>query len=439
MKKLIYVLVFALCLSGCGKEAGTQSNSKGQQLTAGDKSSLIKASVSIDEGRYVKGYTTNRQMFAYIDYASAAEVPLCNQPSCPHNAEGCAALLAEGDYSNALYNMGNDILAASTYGGKADSPPKIIIMSKDGSNRKELYIGKSGERIDEILASDAENLYFVLANDIDTSQSGVYSIPLTGGEPVKKISLEATYGSQVLGTSGRDMYFYCYDWSAANGLERPMVPEGATQEEIDKIFDEYDSAIIGKHWVEATSVDTGESKKLLEWTSQQGSTGKALFMKNQTLYWVDEENLSKINPDGTQEQTKVNWQLDASKKEAPTSIEVVSDTFALVRVLRRERDDVKDFRYKVDLVTGEVSAIDLNFMPNGREKPIAICGVSTHGLLVQYDCRMESVVNIMPDGTAFDDNKVTNSYAMITYDDFFASKPNYKEIKTQFTADLYGY
>ena len=92
---------------------------------------------------------------------------------------------------------------------------------------------------------------------------------------------------QILGVDGRKLVCYEYEYNAPENVQKPEISEGATQEEIDQLYMEYQSRIIGTHRVYLHDIDTGAEQDLDNWTSTMGNEGRLVTWQDGNLYWCE--------------------------------------------------------------------------------------------------------------------------------------------------------
>lgn len=241
--------------------------------------------------------------------------------------------------------------------------------------------------------------------------------------------------SEYMGAVGRNLVFFQWDWGENPQFYPPKPPENATAEEILKLEEEFKNNTKCENTLFKVNVDTGEKFVLLQWSSSLSDSGRDVFMNGGIVYWCDKNYLVKINADNNQQQ-KVELSQQIKETAAYFYIEAIIQDFAIVSI--SDNND-KTTRYSINPGTGQAVEISLNYVANAKEMPVSICGISKDSLLVQYENNVSNTIDIMPDGTPFDSYSIKNCFAFISYEDFFASKPNYKKINTVYASDLLGY
>lgn len=436
MKKLICLLGIAFCFCSCAKKSEFSGST--QQINQTENTStLIKCSQSTALGRYCTGLSENKTMLCYIDYDTKAATALCPAPSCAHNSNSCTALLEENKHTNFLYTLGEDKLAAVVSGSIKGDQSKLMILNTDGSNRKDIYTSNSGEIVVEPIATDGENIYFRIEQSSEENQKHlVMTIPIKGGEPQQVCEISSREAA-VLGVAGASIYFYEYEWGTSDGSPRPVFDENATEEEIQKLVDEYDSKVICKHNIYSVNVNTKEKTSYADWQSKAGGTGnKKSLMQDENIYLCDKENILQITQEKALKEIKINWQRSLAEDDVIKQIDAVINNKAIVTIENNAKMEL--IRFAVDLTSGEALPLSLSFILNGHITPLVICGANENSLLVQYDSRMQDTVSVGPDGTPYNKTIYTAIYAMITAEDFLNNSANYHKIDSNLALNLYA-
>ena len=146
----VCILMAALC--ACSQApASTESTgndvafSVSPSLEQGASNDLRMLSSESEAGRYRTEETDQGQLFAYIDYAQAVEVPLCASPSCAHNGESCTAWTApEAFVTCPVFLNESSVAFIHTAEGSA---PTIQSMPLGGGERRVLFSSQEGDFI----------------------------------------------------------------------------------------------------------------------------------------------------------------------------------------------------------------------------------------------------------------------------------------------------
>lgn len=286
------------------------------------------------------------------------------------------------------------------------------MADKGGGNRRTLFQASSGQDFWELICVDDQYLYFSLSTTQEEGQTiDLYRVPLSD--------------SQILGLSGRNLVCYSYQYEEPENRQEPFV---------------------GTHRVFLHSIDDGTEQELESWTSTMGNEGRVQYWQDDRLYWLDcnwnqlpqaihwtDENrqtgeVALTWPDQALQEIQNNEEGDFRVER----LELVLENRALLTVRGLET-----WRYAVDLETGSVTEIPLRYQSNGKEIPVAILGQSSDSLLVEIEIQMKDVTYIQDDGTPTMNGAAIGRYALIPFADFFAGKPNYREVTTQYIQTIW--
>lgn len=459
MKKfsaLLFTVILAASLTGCQNSTAkpnetstifSASSDASNQESDGNALRFLK--IGNTTGRYGTAFQMDHTILCYIDYPSASDTALCAQPACNHDDESCTAYIANGYTVSNIYVVDDQTIAfIVTPLSNEDGGAIIYLADSSGSNRRKIYQANSGEDFGELCCADDQNLYFttyVTQQDGSGDRIEMYRIPLDGGDAEKVFTPSM---AQVLGVDGREIVCYEYSFEEPESTQELEIPEGATQEEIDQLYVEYQSSLVGTHRVYLHNVDTGAERDLGTWTSAMGSEGRLQVWQDGALYWCDSQwnqlpdQLHWTSGNGQNNEIAVSWPSDVLKdvqndpdgNSGVERLEMIVENRALLTV----KGPWEEFRrYAVDLSDGSVVEIPLRYQSNGKEKPVAILGQSADSLLVEIETQMKDVTYIQSDGTPTTNGSVVNRYALISFADFFAGNPNYREIQTQYIQSIW--
>ena len=437
--------------NGQGTDGGNAFSSEAPGLTAGTAGSggdLIPLSRGTDKGCYTMGEKDGNLLLCYVDYDLAMETPLCAQPSCSHDSDACTAFVEPeksawnprtGDGSAIFFQM----IDRETGSGE------IWTADPDGSNRRILEPVSSGAGVPSLAAEDGVFLYYFYTFEPEEngqapgSEVRLARVPITGGESEELFAWE-DYGTganyQFLGVSGREIAINRYDWGDPMDMFIE-VPDDTPPEEREAIIDaqlEQQKQITGHHSVLLVNVDTGVQRELAVWTSNLGSAGRSLLWENGRLYWCDDKTCGPIH-----------WQdVDGQSGELSAMPEKINDedpVYTLCRVVQGKLlADCYGFkadtcsRWAIDLSgdpadgnpAGSAEALTLRYVHNVSERPVRIEAQGEAGLLVQYEETAEYSTGFYEDdGTPRTNLSVTSRYGMISYEDYFANRPNYRPVE----------
>ena len=78
---------------------------------------------------------------------------------------------------------------------------------------------------------------------------------------------------------------------------------------------------------------------------------------------------------------------------------------------------------------GSAQALTLRYVHASSERPVLIEGQGEAGFLVQYEENADFSTGFYEDGTTQENFSITMRYGMISYEDFFANRPNYRPVE----------
>lgn len=290
--------------------------------------------------------------------------------------------------------------------------PVLYLGDKGGGNRRTLFQASSGQDFWELICVDDKYLYFSLSTTQEEGQTiDLYRVPLSD--------------SQILGLSGRNLVCYSYQYEEPENRQEPFV---------------------GTHRVFLHSIDDGTEQELESWTSTMGNEGRVQYWQDDRLYWLDcnwnqlPQAIHWTDENRQTGEVALTWPDQAlqeiqNNEEGDFRVErlgLVLENRALLAVRGPETR-----RYAVDLETGSVTEIPLRYQSNGKEIPVAILGQSSDSLLVEIEIQMKDVTYIQDDGTPTMNGAAIGRYALIPFADFFAGKPNYREVTTQYIQTIW--
>ena len=454
---VIAALLCLLCACGGpaspGPDGGNAFSSEAPGLTAGTAGSggdLIPLSRGTDKGCYTMGEKDGNLLLCYVDYDLAMETPLCAQPSCSHDSDACTAFVEpEKGAWNPWTGDGSAIFFQMI--GRETGSGEIWTADADGSNRRILVPRTSGAGIPLLIAEDGAFLYYFYTFEPDCEENEqlpemewrLARVPLQGGESEELFTWEG-YGTgtfyEFLGVSGREIAIYRSDCSDPVALAL-AVPEDTPPEEFDAVVDallERQKQIINDESIVLFNVDTGAQRKLDGWTRNFRSEGRSFLWENGKLYWCSEKTHGPIH-----------WlDMDGQSGELSAMPEKINDEdpiYTLCRVVQGKLlADCYGFkadtcsRWAIDLSgdsadgnpAGSAEALALRYVHDVSERPVRIEAQGEAGLLVQYEETAEYSTGFYEDdGTPRTNLSVTSRYGMISYEDYFANRPNYRPVE----------
>lgn len=446
------ILAALLCLlCACGGPASSAAGTNGENTipsetpgavtgTAGSGGNLIPLSNGTDRGCYTVGRDGEYQLLCYVDYDLAVETPLCAQPSCAHDSDACTAFWEREKYvlnpqtgdGRAIFFLIND-----NHTGQSE----IWTANPDGSGRRVLV--ESTLEADDCspAAEDGSFLYYFYNiysrsdEQILESRLCLGRVPLQGGESEELFSWEDSstgVGYEFLGVSGREILVYRFDWGEPLSME---IPEGTPLEDEEAAMESLLEQLkqqTARHSVLLVNIDTGTQRELDVWSSTYGSAGRSLLWENGRLYWCDDKNHGPIHwldTDGQSGELSVLPER-SDDENARYTLNCIAQGRLLVDCYNPARDSTS--RCAVSLSedpAGSAQALTLRYVHASSERPVLIEGQGEAGLLVQYEENADFSTGFYEDGTMKDNFSITMRYGMISYEDFFANRPNYRPVE----------
>lgn len=442
---LIFTLILAVVLTACGQNPQNDRQLPGEtESRQSEGNNLHMLEIGTQAGRYGTAYQDDHTILCYLDYANACDTAFCTQPACNHDSDSCTAYIPDGVIVSALYAVDDQTMAYILTSKEGD---QLYLADSNGANRRKLYQAASGEEFWELTCADSQYLYFPMTfTETDGSASQSFCrLPLSGGEPEPLIQ---ELDSQILGAWGRDLVCYKYQYDEPENLQEPSVPEGATQEETDRIMMEYLDSFKGTHEVYLSNLDDGSRKELDGWDSTMGNEGRVQFCADDRLYWCETENrqlpdsIHWLLPDGQSGETALSWPEDLRLAiEGSTDwysgaerLEGMLQDWVLI-TLKGPWDGMR--RYAMNVTDGSVKEIPLRYQSNGKNQPITILGQSKDSLLVEIETQLKEVTFIQQDGTPSTNWAGVGRFGLITFEDFLSGTPEYREIDTQYLESIW--
>ena len=436
MKKRMCLAVLCLLLlaSGCAQKQELEPSQETLETASVDGGDLYALTSETPDGLY---HTNWGKETCFLDYATGQNRPLCAEPGCNHADETCAARLPENTSYSEIFLLKDGSLA---YSLKDETSYSIWRMDGDGGNRQELGRMAEENAIWNLLCADDVYLYLACESYEEGAQFTVSRVPLTGGVPETLWSKKEYAAPQMLGVSGRNLVLWWYDWSEQEEVPQPVVTSKMPEEEVQEKLAAYDAEmdrVTGDFRVVLCSIDTGEEQELDSWTSLHGTTGRTLYWKQDRLYWMDcgePGSLHWIMADGQQGELAVQWPQEITQCQEELNINLecrmLQGEILLTVCEFRENDPVVR-RYVLDLESGAVQEIPLQYIANATEEPVSIQGQGEDCLFVVFEEQVQIGTYLDPDGMPATSMETHWRYGLISEEDFLAGIPNYREIQLE--------
>lgn len=440
MKKRICLAVLCLLVaaSGCAQPlesdpAGTTQETARDTATPAARGELYSLSAETPQGVYNLNEGSGQY---FLDYAAAENRPLCAVPGCTHTGADCAARLPEGTYDIGLYPLADGSLV---YILQDDTSYSFWRMDNNGGNRQELARMETENQTWGFLCADAEYLYLYSVTYGEGEQFAVSRLPLTGGTPEALWSKTEYAAPQLLGATGRDLVLLWYDWSKLEEVPPAAVTDEMSWEEIRVQLAMHEAEmdlITGNFRVMLCSIDTEEEQLLDTWTSAyDGTGGRTLYWAQDRLFWLDSGEpgpLHWITADGQTGKQIIDWPQEITQWQGDLYINLecrMLQDKMLLTVCETQGTDPVVSRYALDLETGALQEIPLQYIANATEKAISIEGQGADCLAVIFEEQVRMSTYLDPDGMPATSAETHRRYGLISTEDFLAGIPNCREIQ----------
>lgn len=421
MKKMVFILALALTFTACkGKPTIIISGDvQSQANTPVSNTELVLLSGFDGEGYYSVAVTTGATSLpyiAYLDVASATQVPLCSEPSCKHNTLDCTAIFStNGDiyiYNDSLIYMssGSSTGYADIEHGMLFENSSIIIADKTGRNRKTICTLK--ESIQESYYSApaimGDNILFFTSSEAGIN---VNSVNMQNGK-VEKIST-LSYHTEILGTYKNNLVVYSYEHDDNNSIAYKVsllnVCDGSTK----SVYE----------YTQVLQPDNNSSKNFKYYN------GKVYLLSSNTLKGTD--ILNEIDC-ATGESIVVCDDIVNASASSQTIYRIFNESIIIDSPQNGEDKSLPIYRrFTINLSTKEKSEITL--VTNEPTKaiiiPINIIAEIGDNLLVLY--KLETVQRTVTnkDGVPYAINTTADIYAIISKADYLTSTQSFRAIK----------
>lgn len=460
MKKIFVLFMTAtlICslLCACGSKSGTADESSGigqhsgmQQGVGGNNVSLANDSLRLLSDRYNEsacttqnGYyyltfeTTNLRdgnygmHLMYMDFASGRETYLCSTAGCKHDSQDCPSVFLYDDFPQSttiLFTIGDHLYILSReydYDGSAsqgvirisgdstsvESRPAVLYRANlDGTERKKLYTFDAALTLEDKVTGNDKGIYVItkkLSADKDSGQTYTTS----SERKLMYLDLDSLSLSEVCSMDFGDHITWriigcCQDNFLLCGtdfgreLSRGEIWNDDAHKELYKSsYEVY--ALLGR--------DGGKPKEITRQSNRYESSARLL---GNSLYLSSREN---------QNIEVLDIKTGEKKTLCTLPQNLIMDTLG-DRLCCRAWDLAGDhIWYFVDTKTGKITHSPLKILCNGWS--VDFRGETAQDVLFVYDY----------DATAHKDGSYEiyqYKYALISKDDLFAGKDNYRKIE----------
>lgn len=426
MRRILPVVLALLSFSACGKTA--EEPARLPQETPPQHAELRMLSWGDDDGIYQLIYQNEQALLGYVDYETAQQTPLCAQPNCDHSTESCTAWLLPETFTGPVLPINEEkiLFYNEPWDSYSQESRALWTANRDGSNRQELvrlstgqhiWPASFGERIEGLFVADDQDLYFLLnedgeniANDFRDVHSWLCRVPINGGESEKLMK-----DRRVLGCRGREL----------------LLCSGNVDFE----------ARSASYQLSVYNVDTQEERPLPVKALQNSTEIAEFFWAGEKLLWVTPYKPGPINwvdLDGSCGEIPVQWPQDVLEEYQLQDrisnfyceiAETAQEKIVLDMSLSSDQSE-RYCRYEVNAADGSLKQLKLSYTdPSGAQKPLQILEKTRDSFYVQMEQRLEYNTSIQENGSVVTEPHGTTRFGFITFEDFFADKPNYREVK----------
>lgn len=443
-RKLAGLLCVCMLLELCGCSAerrGTGSLLPADESPAREEKSTDQENTlyllrgETEQGLYHIGEYKGNPRICFMDYENCKDTVLCSRPGCTHDTETCMASPGAGKniyFVNVLWD-GTLVYVENNdqVGVEAD---QVCLADADGSNRRVLAAAQDKRVYLNLLCADQKSLYMV-QSDYER-QSELLKVSLADGT-MEELGEMPDPMPQLQGVEGRNLIWYSF---SNNQEEIPplTLTDDMTEEEIQQEEERYRAsmdALVTNHRVYLFSIDTGEERDLLTWTSSYGSQGRTVLWDHSRLYWMDSDWPGALHwgcQDGSSGEITVNWPEEIISAQASDDMAIYMEQMLEGKILLTVFgpwgvDQVK--RYALEPDDGTLQEIPLQYISNASEKPVRILGKTKTALLVEFEEQAQRTEYIDADGLPAQGLTFYHRTGLLSIEDFFAGKPNYRELQ----------
>lgn len=416
-------LCLALCACGGGGSAAGSgepgSVPAGSPPEGGTQAALHAVTASAESGRYSVGYRDgdySKPIVTWVDYEQLVQVPLCADPGCAHDHEGCTAWLGTtdgGEMGNAnVYALGDGRLLEmlAVIEPEGDLVCTMYLCNADGSDPRPVASNFNSPPFP--CADDGQNVWYTAHVETpDSYTQGLYRASVNGGDPalLTPMSLEARF----LGVYGRSIVYYERDTSVADAIPMPDW-ENDDQAVVDEYYEKLNAAPV-RCDVLCVDVDSGAITTLASWEKPM-AVDASLWWQDDTVYTLfsDEAALHIVPAGGEERVVPFTWPTEQAYY---ATIQAVLRGQVIIDAADASLadDGGNNFRVAVDAESGAVQKLALEYTYYGGTTPLTILDRRSDEVLVEFELQDQGGMPVARCG-------------LLSLDDFFADEPNYREI-----------
>lgn len=460
MKKLFVLFMIAtlICslLCACGNKTGTADGSSGagqnsgmQQNGGGSNASFGNGGLQLLSDRYDKSACVTQNGYYYLtfettklrdgnygmhlmymDFASGREIYLCSTAGCKHDSPDCPSVFLYDDFPQSttiFFTIGDHLYILSreydhdgslsqgviTIGGdgtSVESSPAVLYRANlDGTDRKKIYTFDADLTLEDKVIGNDKGIY-VITKKLSADKDGSQTYTTSSERKLMYLDLGSLSLSEVCSMDFGDHITWRIIGCCQNDFLLCGTDFGRELSRDEKWNDDvYKELYKNSHEVYALlSRDGGKPKEITRQSNRYESSAKLL---GDCLYLSSGEN---------QNIEALNIKTGEKKTLCTLPQNLIMDTLG-DRLCCRAWDLAGDpIWYFVDTKTGEITHSPLKILCNGWS--VDFCGETAQDVLFIYDY----------DATDHKDGSYSihqYKYALISKDDLFAGKDNYRRIE----------
>lgn len=428
--------------SGMQQNSGTQQNAGGNDVSSGDGglrllSDRYDKSVRITQnGYYYLTFETTKlrdgsygMHLMYMDFASGREIYLCSTAGCKHDSLDCVSVFSCDDFpqsTTVLFTIGDYLYILSrkydydgsgsqgliAFGGgtSVESSPAVLYRANlDGTERRKIYTFDAALTLEDKVIGNDKGIYVItkkLSADKDGSETYTTSSErklmfLDLGSLSLREVCPMDFGDHIswrIIDCSQDNFLLC-GTDFGRELSRDEIWDNDVYRELhNNSYEVY--ALLGR--------DGGRPKEITRLSNRYGSSAKLM---GDSLYISSKEN---------QNIEALDIKTGEKKTLCALAQNLIMDTLGDRLCCREWNLAGNPIWYFVDTKTGEITHTPLKIQCNGWS--VDFCGETAQDVLFIYD--YDAADN--HDGSY---SIYGYKYALISKDDLFAGKENYREIE----------
>ena len=427
MKQKIFQIVCmalaALMLAGCGRQAEQREI---QPTTERSRDiHMLRTEWSSTETGYYRLYnrTEDGVNLCYVDFTTGQNSFVCNQPACQHAEKSCNSYFKGRSHGILFSNM--EHLYFLKYTDSSENPMKLYRMNLDGSDHKLIHTFRKDEFFfmnPAYPAFDGQYIYFIITSWDDETMHNIpklLQINVDTGKTTALLICNQNIGTEegqqpyivephLVGAHERTLYLtvsYLKETSNLTGL-------AGSDEDAQNML----TSLL------ALDLNTGKIEVVDTWKNAD----RRYRVQDDQMYYVDFiEKALKVWHIKTGETHVISSNLKVRNAD-DTILRSIYDGKCIVDIFNPEQQ--RYFRYAVNLQTGEISALSLEYHEDDETYYVHIKLEMADSFIVIYDQKEEAHHVLHKDGTLEEVIESEPQYARIKKDDYWNNIPNYDPI-----------